>query len=348
MTVCRLAVAILVTACGEAMGQTSFWNSSVIPRTPGVTNDGASVTLGLKFYSDVPGTVTAVRFYKGSGNTGTHVGNLWSSTGAKLASVTFSGETGSGWQQANFSSPISIAANTTYVVSYLAPRGSYACDQYYSWSTLSAGQLHVSGSSPGVFAYGSSTAFPNGTWNRSNYFVDLVFVPAGAGSGTPSTYTISGNVRGSAARLTLSGTSSGTATTDAAGNYSFSGVRNGSYVVAPSQSGYTFTPSTAAVSITGASKTGVNFTSTAVPPTTSRSIRLSWTASTTPNIKGYYVYRASVAGGAYTKLNASPVAATTYLDSGVPSGRTYYYVATTVNNNNNESTYSTLATAVVP
>ncbi len=45
-----------------------------------------------------------IRFYKGVANTGTHMGALWSSTGAKLANVTFSGETASGWQQANFSS----------------------------------------------------------------------------------------------------------------------------------------------------------------------------------------------------------------------------------------------------
>ena len=31
----------------------------------------------MKFRSDVAGQVTALRFYKGSGNTGTHVGHLW-------------------------------------------------------------------------------------------------------------------------------------------------------------------------------------------------------------------------------------------------------------------------------
>ena len=157
----------------------SFWTTTMVPSTPQVTNDQSSVTLGLKFFSDVPGAVTGLRFYKGSNNTGTHVGALWSSAGAKLASVTFSSETASGWQQATFSSPVNITANTTYVVSYLAPMGSYADQQNYSWSSLNAVPLHVSGSSPGVFAYGTSTSFPSGTWNASNYFVDLVFVPSG-------------------------------------------------------------------------------------------------------------------------------------------------------------------------
>ena len=100
-----------------------------------------SATLGLKFYSDVPGSVTGVRFYKGASNTGTHVGVLWSSTGTKLATVNFAAETASGWQQANFSSPVSITANTTYVISYTAPNGGHAHDQYYSWPNLNASVL---------------------------------------------------------------------------------------------------------------------------------------------------------------------------------------------------------------
>jgi hypothetical protein len=39
------------------------------------------VELGVKFQSSVAGTITAIRFYKGPQNTGTHVGNLWSAAG---------------------------------------------------------------------------------------------------------------------------------------------------------------------------------------------------------------------------------------------------------------------------
>jgi hypothetical protein len=158
-------------------GSLMFWTNSTTPATPEVSNDGASVTLGLKFYSEFAGTVSGVRFYKGPHNTGTHVGTLWSSTGTNLAETTFSGETASGWQQAKFSSPVNIVANTTYVISYLAPVGHYANQQSYPWSGLSAAPLHVSGSAPGVFAYGSASTFPAGTWNGSNYWVDLVFTP---------------------------------------------------------------------------------------------------------------------------------------------------------------------------
>src|SRR5689334_9459044 len=174
MTVRKLIVAILLTLCTQAIAQTSFWTQSATPVLPAVSST-ASVTLGLKFYSDVAGSVTGIRFYKGASNTGAHTGALWSSTGTKLASVTFAAETASGWQQASFSSPVSIAANTTYVISYTAPNGAHAHDPYYSWVNLNASVLHTDGSAPGVYTYGSGVLFPTSAYNNSNYWVDLVF-----------------------------------------------------------------------------------------------------------------------------------------------------------------------------
>src|SRR5262249_45011541 len=76
--------------------------------------DPNPVELGLKFRSDAAGVVTAIRFYKPAISTGTHSGHLWTSAGVLLGSVNFTSETASGWQQANFTTPISISANTTY------------------------------------------------------------------------------------------------------------------------------------------------------------------------------------------------------------------------------------------
>ena len=81
----------------------------------------AAVELGVQFSSDVDGWITGVQFYKGPGNTGTHVGNLWTAGGTLLARATFTSESASGWQTVNFSSPVAITANTTYVASYFAP-----------------------------------------------------------------------------------------------------------------------------------------------------------------------------------------------------------------------------------
>ena len=110
-------------------------------------------------------------------NTGTHVGHLWSGSGVLLAAVTFTNETAVGWQQADFSSPVPITANTIYVISYFAPKGAYASDEGFAWSSLSAAPLSVSGSSPGVYTYGSTSSFPHDAWNSSNYWVDVVFAP---------------------------------------------------------------------------------------------------------------------------------------------------------------------------
>jgi hypothetical protein len=51
---------------------------------------------------------------------------------------------------------------------------------------------------------------------------------------------------------------------------------------------------------------------------------LSWTASTTAtNLGGYDVYRST--GGAYTKLNSSPLTGTSYSDTSTVDGTTYTY-----------------------
>ncbi|MGA3282732.1 MAG: carboxypeptidase-like regulatory domain-containing protein, partial [Smithella sp.] len=85
----------------------------------------------------------------------------------------------------------------------------------------------------------------------------------GAGS-TPTTFSISGTVSGDvAANVTInlaSGVNNST-TTASDGTYSFTGLGNGNYTVTPVLKGYTFTPTTQVVTISGANITGQNFTS---------------------------------------------------------------------------------------
>ena len=105
----------------------SIWTPAAAPANPAVT-DGQPIEVGVKFRSDVDGFVTALRFYKGAANTGTHVGHLWSATGALLAEATFTNETASGWQEVALPPPVAITANTTYVASYHADSGYFAFD----------------------------------------------------------------------------------------------------------------------------------------------------------------------------------------------------------------------------
>jgi hypothetical protein len=247
----------------NVLENTRMWSDSTTPGTL-QHNDTAAVEVGMKFRSDVAGFITGVRFYKGPNNTGTHVGNLWTSNGTRLASVTFTNETSSGWQQVTFPSAVSIAPNTTYVVSYYAPNGAYAANANFFETGLDRAPLHaladgVDGPN-GVYIYAVGGGFPFQSFKATNYWVDPIFTPA-------------------------------------------------------------------------------------LMP---HSVSLSWDASTTPNIRGYNVYRATMSGGAYLILNNSPIVETAYVDNNVAVGQTYYYVTTAVDQYDNESSYSNEATAILP
>ena len=81
----------------------------------------ASLEVGTAFTSDVAGQVTGLRFWRSQltgGDTGTHTGHLWDNSGNLLATATFSASSATGWSDVTLSSPVSITASTTYVVSY--------------------------------------------------------------------------------------------------------------------------------------------------------------------------------------------------------------------------------------
>ena len=100
----------------------SIWSNSYVPSEN--ANSRGSYEVGVKFTSSVAGTVTGVRFYKQTWMGGyLHVGHLWSSTGALLATATFTNESASGWQQVSFASPVAIQANTVYVISFSTGAG---------------------------------------------------------------------------------------------------------------------------------------------------------------------------------------------------------------------------------
>jgi hypothetical protein len=84
---------------------------------------------------------------------------------------------------------------------------------------------------------------------------------------TPATVsTVSGSITpapsGAGTTLTLSraGSTVATVTADANGVYAFSSVADGTYTVAPTKAGFTFTPASTQVTVSGASVTGINFT----------------------------------------------------------------------------------------
>jgi hypothetical protein len=142
--------------------------------------DPNPVELGMKFQADVAGTITGIRFYKGAQNTGVHDAHLWTATGTQLASATFTNETASGWQTVMLPTPIQIQAGTTYVASYHTGRNYSATSDFFG-SSLTNGHLTglsaaLSGGN-GAYAYGNSGVFPTNSFNKSNYYVDVLFQP---------------------------------------------------------------------------------------------------------------------------------------------------------------------------
>src|SRR4029077_14832114 len=168
----------------------SIWSPVTTPRSAD-SGDRSAVELGVKFTSDQAGSITGIRFYKSTANTGTHVGNLWTTGGTLLASAVFTGESTSGWQQVNFSSPVAVTAGTTYVASYYAPAGHYSVDAgFFGTAGVDNPPLHAlanSVSPDGVYIYGSASALPPSRFHATNYWVDVVFVT----TVTPAVTTVS-------------------------------------------------------------------------------------------------------------------------------------------------------------
>jgi Glycosyl hydrolases family 16/Carboxypeptidase regulatory-like domain len=121
----------------------------------------------------------------------------------------------------------------------------------YSFGGLAAGSYSVTPTQPGyTFSPPSQNVTLSGANGTANF------------SAIAQTWSISGTVTPSAAGvlIALTGQSSGTTLTDSSGNYSFTGLPNGTYSLTPSQSGYTFTPSALPVTLNGGNASAINFT----------------------------------------------------------------------------------------
>ena len=180
---------------GESLNVTcpcSIWGNT-IPATPD-SGDSSSIEVGVQFKSDVFGTVSGIRFYKASTNTGTHIGSLWTASGQLLAQATFTNESASGWQTVTFANPVALTPNTTYVAGYFAPKGHYAATEGYFYpqpsptpdglSTVDSPPLHAlrnaGANVNGLYAYGSTSSFPTSTFDADELLgrSNLLTLPA--------------------------------------------------------------------------------------------------------------------------------------------------------------------------
>jgi Domain of unknown function (DUF4082)/Fibronectin type III domain len=345
----------------------SLWGTNVTPIQPDST-DPTPVEVGVKFKSDKFGVVSGIRFYKASGNTGTHTGSLWTADGQRLAQATFSNESATGWQTVTFASPVQIQPNTTYVASYYAPSGHYTATADYFWrapapgpnggATTDSPPLHAvqnsGGTQNGVYSYGAASTFPTSSFGAANYWVDVMFAPlaspgqvtnvsataagktsatvswsAPATGGPVSSYTITPYV-GSTAQTpkTITGSPPDTQTT-------ITGLTTGTT--------YTFTVQASNPNGSGAVSSASNPVTplTAVPPAApsgvsaagaSNSAQVTWTtpaANGDSPITGYTV-TPYIGSTAQTPVQAG-ASATSLTINGLTNGATYTFKVTATN-----------------
>ena len=175
----------------------SFWNNSTKPAITSY-NDDEPIEVGVAFESSIAGTTAAIRFYDGDPDSleddddnNTFKVDLWSISGSLLGTANYSlnDDSSLGWQQANFTKPVAIAANTVYVASYYAPGGGYAVSiGYFANSGVTSGPISALSAtqafgldglarSPAMAFMSTSTGggFPTNTYAGTNYWVDVVF-----------------------------------------------------------------------------------------------------------------------------------------------------------------------------
>jgi endonuclease/exonuclease/phosphatase family metal-dependent hydrolase len=160
------------------------WSQTLLgDRVPGtaVQADTKAVEVGVRFRSNVAGTVEALRFYRGTGNSSGYTARLWTSTGTLLAQVPVRDVRIPGWQEGLLSKPVTLTAGATYVVSYYSSNGQFARDVDGFASALVSGNLTApAGASVGgngVYVYATGGGFPTNAYKDTNYWVDVRFIP---------------------------------------------------------------------------------------------------------------------------------------------------------------------------
>jgi hypothetical protein len=190
---------MLLIACSASRASLAQSSVNVLGNaTPAnaVEADYSAVTLGVKLWSTKAGTISGIRFYRGARNSSGYTVKLFTAGASLLASAKTSTDTCAVpcWEQVNFASPVSLAANTTYIAAYYTSNGRYADDTDGLRNGKTSGPLTAPASSAvggnGVYTY--STGFPNQTWYASNY--PSSGLPAGVTLSAIDGETMAGNV----------------------------------------------------------------------------------------------------------------------------------------------------------
>ena len=301
---------------------------------------GTQGTSGNPLPGDLTAAPTSLSFGNvqvGTSQTQTETVQNTGGTNATISAIT---TTGTGFSMSGFTAPVTLAPG-----------------QSATFSVIFAPQ--TAGNFSGGISMSSDASNPN-------FDIPLVGSSVGASQGqltvSPSTVSVGNVTVGTSRAQTGTLTATGESIVVSAVNvgsaeFSVSGLSFPLTLAAGQSTSFTatFTPqanglASSSISFTSnasnsPSSTTVTGTGVAAPV---HSVDLSWTASSSPYVVGYNIYRRMGTSGSYTKINTAVDAATTYTDTAVTDGDTYYYQTTAVNSSNEESVPSSTVQAAIP
>jgi hypothetical protein len=259
-------------------------------------------------------------------------------TNAGGSSVTISqaGISGTGFTLSGMTTPVTLGAgqSASFGVSFTPQSAGSASGNVMITSNASNPTLTIPLSGSGTAAVGQLTVTPS-TLVAGSVVVGTSGTASGSLNASGASVTVTAastnnsqfNVGGLALPITIPAGQSAPFTV------TFSPLVNGA-----ASGALTFTSnaqsSTATETLTG---TGT--------PAPTHTVNLSWSASSSPDILGYNIYRAVYVSscGSYSKINGSTLdTVATYSDTSVTDGTNYCYATTAVNSSNEESGYSNI------
>ncbi len=345
-TISGLALPLTLTA-----GQSTTFSVKFAPTAAGtvsgnvtITSNGANPNLNIPVSGTgvTPGTLSANPTSLSFGSV--QVGNTASlsetltNTGGTAVTISQANVTGAGFSITGLTLPTTLnaAQSVTFTVKFAPASAGAVTGNLAILSDASNSTLNIALSGTGAAA-GQLSVSP-GTLNFGNVVV---------GVGLP----LNGSLTASGASVTVTSGSSNSS------EFVLSGITFPKTIAAGQSASFTVTFTPNASGATSASLTFLSnasnsptvetLTGTGQAPQP-HSVDLSWTASQSPGVVGYNIYRGSVAGGPYSKVNSTLDANTTYTDNTVTAGQTYFYIAKAVDGNDVESGPSNEVQAVIP
>jgi hypothetical protein len=314
----------------------------VVNNTAGtVTSATATLTVNAAPVAGIQASSTSINF--GNAVVGSNLSQVLiiTNTGTATLSITQVTESGSAFTASGFSLPLNVSAgqHTTITVAFLPTSVGSASGNISIVSNAPTSPTSVSLSGTGIAATytlgisPASLSFGNVTTGTTSASQNVAITNTGNSNVTISQIGVSGagfSATGVGAPVTLSPSQSVTLTVQF--SPSAVGSASGTISVVSNASG-----SPATISVTG---TGV------IPPV-AHSVALAWNASSS-TVSGYNVYRSTVSGSSYAKVNSTLLSGLTYTDGTVQSAQTYYYVTTAVDSSGYESVYSNEVSATIP